>query len=322
MEQYKISVIVPVYNAEKYIARCVESILGQTHHNIELILVNDGSKDKSYSLCSDYAKKDSRIKLLDKPNGGAASARNMGLDYATGDFIGFCDADDYLDLNMFEVMLKVLIENNLDTLECTAKDLDDKGTFLHIGADDDVLQIIDNIESIRRIYVLQSSVSLCIRLTRRDVISDIRIPEGHRVEDFYFSILLLLRVKENGILNRAFYNCMAHSASVTRSATGSIYMDALYFYDRSLERLDEFNLCFPMEQLYYRMKMYYQLAISMIASERKKYRKQISLFKKDIWKNRRTLRETPLKSKEKAVLQLAMVSFSACRFAYLIKNGA
>ena len=321
MEQYKISVIVPVYNAEKYLRRCTESILGQTYKNIELILVNDGSTDDSLRLCKQIAGKDPRVKVLDKPNGGAASARNLGLDHVTGDYIGFCDADDYLDFNMFEVMLKVLLENDLDTLQCTAKDWDDNGNLLHTDADDGTLQIIDTEEYIRRIYLLKGNVSLCVRLTRKDVICDIRIPEGRRVEDFYFTILLALRVKKNVVLNRAFYNCISHSTSVTRSATGSIYMDALYFYERSVERLAEHNICFPMEQLYYRMKMYYQLAISMISSEREKYRKQISFFKKDIWENRYALRKMPLKSKEKAVLQLALVSFAACRFAYLIKNG-
>lgn len=91
-----ISIIVPVYNVEKYLSKCIESILVQGVEDFELLLVNDGSKDNSLALCNDYAERDSRIKVLDKPNGGVSSARNLGLDNATGEWVTFVDADDWL----------------------------------------------------------------------------------------------------------------------------------------------------------------------------------------------------------------------------------
>lgn len=91
-----ISVIVPVYNAAPFLAKCVESILAQQVEDLELILVNDGSKDRSLEICNDYASRDSRIKVVDKPNGGVSSARNCGLDNATGEWVTFVDADDWL----------------------------------------------------------------------------------------------------------------------------------------------------------------------------------------------------------------------------------
>lgn len=93
----KISVIVPVYNAEKYLNRCIDSILAQTFTDFELLLINDGSKDKSGEICDEYSKKDIRVKVFHKENGGASSARNVGLDNARGEYICFCDADDFVD---------------------------------------------------------------------------------------------------------------------------------------------------------------------------------------------------------------------------------
>lgn len=96
-----ISVIVPVYNVERYLARCIESILSQTYTDFELLLIDDGSKDKSGSICDEYALKDSRIRVFHKPNGGVSSARNVGLDNARGQWVAFCDSDDWLDKSMF-----------------------------------------------------------------------------------------------------------------------------------------------------------------------------------------------------------------------------
>ena len=100
-----ISVIVPIYNVEDYISKCIESIINQTYKNLEIILVNDGSKDKSFDISLEYEKKDERIKLFTKENGGLSDARNYGLDRATGKYLAFIDSDDFVDLLMFETMI-------------------------------------------------------------------------------------------------------------------------------------------------------------------------------------------------------------------------
>ena len=108
MNNPKISVIVPVYNAEKYLQRCIDSILNQTFPNFELLLIDDGSKDQSGEICDEYAKKDSRVKVFHKENGGVSSARNVGIDNAVGEYICFCDSDDWVEktwlLSFFERM--------------------------------------------------------------------------------------------------------------------------------------------------------------------------------------------------------------------------
>ena len=108
-----ISVIVPIYNVEKYLARCVDSIVNQTYKNLEIILVDDGSPDRCPQMCDDYAEKDSRIKVIHKKNGGLSDARNAGMAVATGEYISFIDSDDWIETSMFELLL-----NNIFQYDC------------------------------------------------------------------------------------------------------------------------------------------------------------------------------------------------------------
>ena len=121
-----ISVIVPVYNVEEYLDRCVESIVNQTYKNLEIILVDDGSTDNSFDKCDEWRDKDNRIVVIHKENGGQASARNEALKVANGELIGFVDSDDYIDIAMYEKLFKCLEENDCDIVECTKINFDNQ----------------------------------------------------------------------------------------------------------------------------------------------------------------------------------------------------
>ena len=110
----RISVIVPIYNTEKYLARCIESILCQTYTNLEIILVDDGSTDKSGDICDFYARKDNRVKVVHKENGGAAAARNFALNMVTGQYIGFVDSDDTVEKDFFELLYDLICQYDAD----------------------------------------------------------------------------------------------------------------------------------------------------------------------------------------------------------------
>lgn len=114
----KVSIIVPVYNVEKYIHKCLDSLVNQTLKELEFIFVNDGSPDSSSKIIKEYAKKDKRIKLLNKENGGQASARNLGLEHAKGEYIAFLDSDDYVKENMYETLYNRAKKDNLDIVIC------------------------------------------------------------------------------------------------------------------------------------------------------------------------------------------------------------
>ena len=114
----KISVVVPVYNVEKYLRKCIDSIINQTYKNLEIILVDDGSPDKCGEICDEYAKKDNRVKVIHKKNAGVSSARNDGIDNATGEYIIFVDSDDWLEDNAIEIMVDKLNEYDYDCVFC------------------------------------------------------------------------------------------------------------------------------------------------------------------------------------------------------------
>ncbi len=120
MNDLKITIIVPVYNVERYLERCVESIVNQTYANIEIILVDDGSPDNCPKMCDDWAKRDSRIKVIHKKNGGLGDARNVGLDSMTGELVGFIDSDDWCEPTMFERMLACYEKTRAPIIVCDA----------------------------------------------------------------------------------------------------------------------------------------------------------------------------------------------------------
>ncbi len=114
-----ISVIIPIYNVEPYLRRCVDSVLAQTYRNLEIILVDDGSPDRCGEICDEYAKRDSRIKVIHKENGGLSDARNVGINVSCGKYLSFVDSDDYIDSRFFEVLYSSMIETDTDVSECS-----------------------------------------------------------------------------------------------------------------------------------------------------------------------------------------------------------
>ncbi len=122
-----ISVIIPVYNVEKYLNACLDSLVNQTYKELEIILVDDGSTDNSGDICDNWAKKDSRIKVFHKKNGGQSTARNMGLDVCTGKYIGFVDSDDYVSLDMFHKLHTEIAKHGCDMVCCAYKNVDENG---------------------------------------------------------------------------------------------------------------------------------------------------------------------------------------------------
>jgi glycosyltransferase involved in cell wall biosynthesis len=138
-----ISIIIPIYNAEKYLNSCIESVLSQQVKDFELLLINDGSKDNSLDICNEYASKDSRIKVFDKPNGGVSSARNLGLDNATGEYIMFIDADDRLTPNALEMFLPYIPEYDLVRMNVITLNPNGRSQKLHLVTTKDKKEAMD-----------------------------------------------------------------------------------------------------------------------------------------------------------------------------------
>lgn len=210
-----ISVIVPVYNVESYVAKCIESIQNQSYQHLEIILVDDGSTDDSGDICDQYAAYDDRIKVIHQENGGLSAARNTGIEAANGDYIAFVDSDDYIAPNMYEDMLHILKDNDLDILECTAF-RDKNGTIIE-GCNDGKLEIFDKDDALR-LAMHDCFVAAWSKLYKRSAIGDVRFPIGRKFEDTATSYLYVANSKRVGHINRCYYYYLLNPNSITQTS--------------------------------------------------------------------------------------------------------
>lgn len=228
----KISVIVPIFNREKSLARCVESIMQQTYQDLEIILVNDGSTDNSLQLCNEFAQKDSRIVVLDKPNGGVSSARNAGLDIATGEFIGFVDSDDYIDKVMYEKLIAVAENENLDFVVCK---------FYIAHEENGKVYIEKHIQSGLEEFVCNRKIGNTLKewsapdsaasviwsmIVKREVIAGVRFDTRliHR-EDTLFFLNILLKAQRRNVLNDyLYYYVSGHEVGIKKYCLKPAYI--------------------------------------------------------------------------------------------------
>ncbi len=175
----EISIIVPVYNVEDYLGRCLDSILNQSFKDIEIIVVNDGSTDNSGIICDNYSKKNSIIKVIHKKNGGLSSARNRGLEVAQGKYIGFVDSDDWIDKYMYEKLYNLCEDRNADIGICNFFRNESNR-----NVDDEVITELNNINGIRELFKGNLyRFSACNKLFKKSCFTNITFPEGRVHED-------------------------------------------------------------------------------------------------------------------------------------------
>ena len=214
----KISVIIPVYNTEKYIGKCLESLLRQTHQDIEIILVDDCSTDNSLDIITAYQKKHpDKIKVVkSEKNGGAAKARNIGLDIATGDYIGFIDSDDYITDDYYEKLLSACTETSSDMARTNRKLVLGNIGLSFLGRNccyQDASHIIDPRQDSR--YLVNEPPCVTNKLFRRDLIGDSKFPEGIKWEDYPFVVPLMTKANQIITIPEKNYFYNIHMGSTT-----------------------------------------------------------------------------------------------------------
>ncbi len=213
-----VSMIVPVYNVEKYLLKCVQSIQKQSYQNIEIILVNDGSKDNSLSICNDLAKYDDRIVVLDKPNGGLSDARNFGIQHAQGEWYSFIDSDDFIDEGMIESMLNAVVINDADIVVCDMEYLYDDGRLVLASGGEFECDSIPNNPALIRI-----NNSACNKVFHRNLFDDVEFPLGKFYEDLATIPILLYKAKKIVKVDEAFYTYFQRSGSIAHTANRKIF---------------------------------------------------------------------------------------------------
>lgn len=216
MENSLISIIVPVYNVEKYIDKCINSLINQSYCNIEIILIDDGSTDSSYEKCINFSDKDNRIKLYHKENEGVSSARNLGLKYASGNYISFVDSDDFIEKNMYEAMYNIIIEKNADVAICNynkIKGKDIKEKKCEFSSDK-----IKGTEVLNKIYNYKTMGVLWNKLFKRQIIKCTFREDIHFCEDVLFLTEIFKSDCDIAVLSECYYNYIENSDSVCNSS--------------------------------------------------------------------------------------------------------
>lgn len=246
----KISVIVPVYKVEDYLEKCVNSILDQTYRNLEIILVDDGSPDKCPEICDNLAQKDKRIKVIHKKNGGVSSARNLGIESATGDFITFVDSDDWIDLEMYEELYKKQQENNYDVVFCGFKLIINDKSIPVIETSKTEFCKNNNIEYLLRCtnyknknnqYYTENSIHpFNVRfLYKKDMLRNIRFNENlSLMEDVRLMLEIFLNKTLNiGYLDNCFYNYLVREISLSNGKINNLMEKGILFIESISELL-------------------------------------------------------------------------------------
>lgn len=226
----EISIIVPVYNIENYLENCIESILNQTFKDYELILVDDGSTDKSGEICDKYEKKDSRIKVIHKNNGGLSSARNVGLDIACGQYIGFVDSDDSIHPRMYEILYDLIKKYKVDISCCNYKKtysmFNEHNTYIKST---EVIEM-DNIQAINNLYDDDIGIRLVVawnKLYSKHLFDDTRYEVGRMHEDEFMAHRILYKCKKIVYTNSELHYYLQREGSIMSQASYKREVDSL-----------------------------------------------------------------------------------------------
>lgn len=315
----KISVIVPVYNVEKYLNRCVDSILNQTFEDFELILVNDGSPDNCGNICDEYAQKDNRVKVIHKKNGGVSSARNVGIDIAQGEYIMFVDSDDWINENMLNDMYNM-------------PDSDMKVSSIRmIGKDNSTEYIIDTkmytqedllIGFFSEAFPIICFCGPCCKLYKKDIIFNnaVRFNEDMSLgEDTYFNLNYIKHCKSIYTSEQIYYYYMReNSESLFTKFRLNMYYDVRKDFDLKVKMANELNMG---RDSIFKLKLSYIQSlignlIKMVDTNTKtEVKKYMSLLQKDKEFNDDNLIKS-LKSTHKLINKL--ISYNLFNTAYLL----
>ena len=236
----EISIIVPVYNVENYLENCIESILNQTFKDFELILVDDGSTDNSGKICDIYKKKDSRIKVIHKNNGGLSSARNTGLDIACGKYVGFVDSDDSIHPKMYEVLYNLIEKYKSDISCCNYKYTYDISNQNHEELNLNEVIEMSNIESIEKLYDKDLGVKLVVawnKLYHKRLFDNIRYKVGRLHEDEFMAHRILYNSKKITYVDNELYYYLQREGSIMSKKSYKRKVDTL------LSKSDRMRFC-------------------------------------------------------------------------------
>ncbi|MDR3046762.1 MAG: glycosyltransferase [Bacteroidales bacterium] len=270
-----ISIIVPVYNVENYVSKCIESIINQTYRNLEIIIINDGSSDKSGEICSSYAIKDNRITLIHQENQGLSMARNNALDIASGEYIGFVDSDDWIALDMYYTLYNNAVEYDADISMCNFYYVNQNGEKSSYSNESNSIKVLEGVYKIAHNIRLSNN---CVwnRLYKRYLFNDIRFPKGKSFEDIFVMHRLVDNANKVVLSSQCKYYYLRRENSITLNPFNLNQMDNLKAY---IERHTYISITYPNMEKTGRKHIF----LSLLWLIRKAYRdNKIEIYKKEL----------------------------------------
>ena len=237
-----ISVVIPIYNVEKYLTKCIESVINQTYTDLEIILVNDGSTDNSKDIINKYSLIDSRIKVINKKNGGLSDARNVGIEIAKGDYIAFLDSDDWIELNMYEKLYSYIKQENADIVQCSYQEVYNEEVNNQKIKEE--IKLISGKDSLYNLYGKNHGKTVVVwnKIYKRELFNDIRFPKGKYHEDEFTTYKLLYKANKIVDLNLPLLYYRQRDGSIMNSKFNIKRLDALEAFNERLAFYKEKNL--------------------------------------------------------------------------------
>ena len=246
-EKALISIIIPVYKVEKYLEKCIQSVINQTYENLQIILVDDGSPDNCGKICDEYAKKDHRIEVIHKSNGGLSDARNKGLEIAKGEYIGFVDSDDYIESDMYEVLYNLLKQYNVDVSICNFYTVS-QGKIAIKNADNGIKEY-NRIEILKEILLDNDIQSYAWnKLYKRELFGEIKYPVGKKYEDIGTTFYLLEKCNKVVVTGKPEYYYINRQDSIVNNVTETkitdyieLIMQRYDYIEENIKELSNYN---------------------------------------------------------------------------------
>ena len=316
-----ISVIVPIYNCEKYLNKCIKSIIDQTYHNLEIILINDGSTDNSLKICKYYQTIDNRVKVINKKNEGVANTRNIGLQYATGDLISFIDGDDYIEKNMFEEMVKNVYE--YDIVVCKYVIIkNEKKIHQKYQFHDKLITKEEILPMFLKGEIL--TAHLWNKLYKKELFYEIKFNKYNMLEDLDIMYKVLEKCKKIKYIDKEYYNYVYIPNSLTKKYSIEMLTD---YRDVINNMYNYFSKNINISQYLYFNKimnlcnLYELIALTELSrKEKKKFDKEYKVFKSALKHIDRTLfKSFSTKTKFKILILSLNKNLFYC-FIHLLKG--
>lgn len=285
-----ISVIIPIYNIMEYLPRCVESVCSQTYTNLEILLVDDGSTDGTGELCDELAGKDDRIRVFHKENGGSSSARNLGIKEAKGEYIGFVDSDDYIDREMYELLLWGISKYGVNVAQIGRNEIDEAGNPLpDICIPPRAPEIVNHEDFLRELLMHRGDCSFCTKLFCRDLLMGRQFPVGALNEDFHFLVKLLPEIGKIVSLPKqayhVFYRMGSNSRKKDKNQFSRVFADNVDNADMVMEMVKKNypelkNVAFRFGA-FQRIEYLLHIPISQMRKDNEEYRKIVKWMRKN-----------------------------------------